>query len=392
MEKSEIKLEFLGPQGFNPFVAHESSPRSFMFGSHFSQRQPLLTPEKRKIRTGIEHEFKKYVDQIKVDDDMLVHRVINKYPKSIYDDFPFSPETAVLCSRQINDNTIGLELIIIKRHNSFHSKFGYPFKFNIDPSEIKAGVEIKKDTVIAEPYSVMGDGSYAYGVNANTVLMSHYGIPEDGVVVNREFIKKLGFTLYEKRVINLGKRDIPLNLYGDEMNYKPFPYLGEVVKESGLLYSSRTIDENFLPADTNKKALRNVSQLFDKKIFVKPGSIIVDIDIVKNPMSRDTIPAEISKYFNKFSNLKTKYYREIRDSVYTVTKELTEKYANINIVHGFDLHHKLVEAEAFIASMDKKNKVELVDRAVPIDEYKIEITVMTKMYPNYGFKITDIRG
>ena len=79
MERSELKLEFLGTAGINSFIANTSSPRAVMDNSHFSAKLPLITPDNKLIKSGIEYELAKYINDVKVDHECVVKGIIPKY-------------------------------------------------------------------------------------------------------------------------------------------------------------------------------------------------------------------------------------------------------------------------------------------------------------------------
>jgi hypothetical protein len=76
------------------------------------------------------------------------------------------------------------------------------------------------------------EDEYRYGVNMNLAFMQMPAIEEDPVydALYREMRKRLPKVTYR-----LDTQGAPLNLYGDERNYKPFPDLNTLVGEDGIL-------------------------------------------------------------------------------------------------------------------------------------------------------------
>ena len=87
-KRTEIKLEFLGTAGMDPMIANISAPRAVMDFNHVSQHLPLLNPDENLLKTGIEYELGKYINDVRVDHDCVVIAVIPKYGNSFIEEPP----------------------------------------------------------------------------------------------------------------------------------------------------------------------------------------------------------------------------------------------------------------------------------------------------------------
>ena len=76
MAKTEIKAEFIGTAAINSFIANTSSPRAVMDFSHFSAHLPLLTPDEKVVKSGIEYELGKYINDVRSDHDYVIKAII----------------------------------------------------------------------------------------------------------------------------------------------------------------------------------------------------------------------------------------------------------------------------------------------------------------------------
>ena len=63
--------------------------------------------------------------------------------------------------------------------------------------------------------------------------------------------------------MEFGANEFPLNLYGDDLHYKPFPEIGEAIREDGLLMALRRFDANLAPAMVSRRDLQEIDYLFD---------------------------------------------------------------------------------------------------------------------------------
>jgi hypothetical protein len=60
-------------------------------------------------------------------------------------------------------------------------------------------------------------------------------VTEDGILISEDILPKLPFKVYEKHVVEFGSMAFPLNLYGHAGYYQPFPEIGQLIREDGLV-------------------------------------------------------------------------------------------------------------------------------------------------------------
>jgi hypothetical protein len=121
MSKTEIKPEFLSTASINSFIANTSSPRAVMDSSHFSAHLPLLTPDSKVVKSGIEYELGKYINHVKTDHDYIVKAVIQRYREYGV----INPPTYTLILEYEEDGEVYLDYIDVNTYNGFHTFFGY---------------------------------------------------------------------------------------------------------------------------------------------------------------------------------------------------------------------------------------------------------------------------
>lgn len=110
----------------------------------------------------------------------------------------------------------------------------------------------------------------------------------------RKMFKQNELTLTAPVEVDLQPNQVPLNLYGDEVNYKPFPEVGDLIRPDGLLAAIRTFEGEALPSEEEKIKLQYPDYIFDKLIYAPRAGIpdydfgkLIDTqaDIVFNPCS-----------------------------------------------------------------------------------------------------------
>lgn len=395
---NQLKPEFLTVNSFNPWARHTSSPRGVMLYSHISQALCVSGREPRRCQTGTERKFGKYTFSIKAPCDMQVVKVIPKYRpgigKNTINENPYS----LLVYEDLNTKEIGvIELIPNSISTDVkHQHFGFVYKYKQNVMKnLVSGAIIPKDTIIADSPNVDEVGNYCLGVEAQVALMGVPGVIEDGIIVSESFLKKIQTKGLEKRIVQWGKSHYPLNLYGKGDKYKPFPDIGERVRDDGLMFSLRSYDDALAPVEMSKSALENTDYVFDKLVYGIPNAKVVDVDVYFNGDKVPATPVGMEEQVDKYyQNLK-----EYHKSVLEVYNSLFMKRRdNLKITPEF--HRMVVESHSYLESIDNpilskfnnkaaKRGVKKLHRRKDIDEWRVEITLEYDIVPNIGFKGTD---
>lgn len=394
MSKKELRklTPYLSIAATNPFILNTSSPRAVMDYSHFSAHVPLINPDKRIIKTGIEYELGKYVDDVVADNNYIVKASIPRYPSLMEN----SPSTTLIVEYS-DDKHIYIDYINVDTYKTNHTFFGYklyPNKKVMD--NISFNSIIPEGTVISRAASRdEHTNEYKFGLNANVVFMSHPSVSEDGYVISESFAKRMKFHSIIKRSIHITKNSIPLNLYGDEFNYKSIPDIGENVLREGLLCAIRNKNDWFVFTDIIDDHLREVDFNFDDLIYVNPDSKVIDIKVYKNyTASKVNINTKIYEQFENYAYLLENYYASIINAYNTIIKEKIAMYKDQyrDYVRITPRLHRLITDAMIYNKYIKEGKCKFTYRKLPIDLYLVEITTISEITPNIGFKLTDIHA
>lgn len=390
MGRTELKMEFLGSSALNSFILNTSSPRAVMDFNHVSQHLPLLTPDECVLKTGIEYEFGKYINDVRVDHECVVKAVIPKYKEYGVTE----PPVYTLLVEYEEDGHIVIDFIDVDTYRSSHTFFGYKLKPTADFLNIGYNTPLPKDTILATTDSLGDEGDYRYGLNANVAFMSHPSVSEDGFVVSESFLKRAQSHSIVKRVINITKDTIPINLYGDKDIFKFLPNIGEAVRPDGLLCALRTRNDWFSVSDMNTNNISEPDVTFDNLVYVNPNSTVIDINIIRGNYNKPEFSGKMTQQLDQYAEMLINYYRNVVNKYEQIMQEKKAMYGN-NVENVVKLSPKL---NRFIAdSMIKINmatygKNKLSHRKLPIDQYRIEITTISTIKPNHGHKMTDIHA
>lgn len=389
LEKTEIKAEFLGVASINPFIANISSPRACMDSSHTSARPSLIDPDESLVLTGIEYELGEYVNDIRAEHNCIVKAVIPKYRSG--DSEGFNTETLLLVEYEKN-NQIWLDMIEAPEYKSSHGFFGYRLKPTDEFKNLHYNAPLTAGTILGKTDSYSDTGAYRYGVNANVAFMSHPSVAEDGFVVREGFLKKLRFTAVTKRIIYLTKETIPLNLNGDDVNFKFLPDVGQAVRPDGLLCATRNRNDWFSIIDMNNDSLAEMDSTFDVPVYVPTGSVVTDITVVRGNYSKPEFNSNMTTQLDIYAEMLINYYRNIVTQYEKIMTEKKTMYGNTDEIRQTGRLRRFIADCMIKVNAATTGKTKLCYRKLNIDQYRIEVTVSSIITPRDGFKLTCIHA
>ena len=391
---NEMHLEMMGIQGLNAFSRHNSASRSYMFGSHISQRLVIEGAEEKRIQTGLEREFARHTFNVKMPANGQIIKIIQRYPKGIdTDSLPFNPETIIIYE---NDDTKEIDYISIPHFVSYHQFFGYKYDIKESvTSQLRPGAFVSKDTIFADSPGVSENQGYMYGTNMNVAFMSIPSVSEDGVMISKSALEKLKFRIYETRIVEFGAGQFPLNLYGTKDNYKPFPDINDHIREDGVLMMMRSYDNDLMPVELSVYDTMEPDFTFDKGVYVRGGEgRVVDIKVVSNNNPVRQLPEAMCKHVDRYNRALLRFHKEIVETEAKLRYDRKRKFGEAKLKLSPRLHRLVVESLAIVNHSEAKFKqgLNLLYRKAPIDEYRVEFVVEYIMTPGIGFKLTDTQG
>lgn len=398
--------ETVGVHCLNFGLVYNSPSRSQMMGSHLTSKLVIEEPEPVRIQSGGEHEFGKYTTCVKMPANGRILDVIERYPRGVGEgSIGSNPETVVIFE---HEDTHQIDCFVIPYYTSFHQYFGYKNRFNTKNLNLLwPGNYIKKGVVFAHSPGLGPYNNYMYGLNLNLALMSWPATAEDGIVISRDVLRKFRFHIYETRSVNFGSTTFPLLVYGD----KPFPEIGENVRDDGLLMAFRTYDDDLAPVEMGIHDMKNISHTFDKALYAReaqsdvarlladnttsssPGRV-VDIKVVRNNETQRNLPPRLGEYFEKYAKANKKYHQRLLKTISDLSLEQKKKYKDGKLNLSGSLHSLLVEARGITNAPHQDGRVPLtlMVNQNPVDEYMITFVVEYEIIPNIGYKLSAKNG
>lgn len=379
-----------------PFAAKCSASRSAMRASFHSQTLVLKGATPRRIITGAEREYGKYTMSVEVPCQAKVLKVVRKYPRQLgIHSFKLNSETSIIYE-SLEDNTVGS--LVIPNFHWNHKVFGFEYRVDNLVKQLSPGSLLNKGQILAGSHSVQKNGDYWYGVELNTAFMEVPGIIEDGLVISESCRDKLRTKGYGMKVVEWGGDCFPLNLYGDDTQYKVFPDIGERIRPDGIIFAMREYDPVLAICNMTQDALQTINHTFDKITYVSLSSvdtdempIIEDVSIwhTHNPDLWKTPPG-MEKQVRKYWEASKIYHTEI-DDVYQ--SELRRKGKNLKTTNSF--HAQLVRGrinDNNIPKMQLAKSVARTFRRAKLDDWRLELRYGWDIKPGIGYKISDSHG
>lgn len=382
--ETNLVLQLLGLAGLNSFVRHNSSPRQAMMSKQIGQMQVVSHPDVRRIQSGIDREFGRYTHQIRFDSDSIVLKTISKYPNQMRMQNIKSNSLVTVIYENLEDDRALVDVKNIPTFHSLHQQFGFDYKLSDNFSTyIRDGGKIPGGTIIANSPNVDKDGNYRFGVSAKVAFTSSPSGIEDGIKVSEEFLEKLKIHVYDTRTIQFGTKKLPLNIHGNDTNFKIIPDVGECIGDNGVLAVLRDFDVNLAPCDLTVEAMQSPNT-FDEYIYAHPGAEIVDIKIVHNKTKNSIMLTNMEEQLEKYLFAQNRYNEEL---VKFYKKIMKESNGRANISH--ELHKMISDAMAMI---DDKHDFKFNEKNNKLDNWALTVTFKYQLKADVGFKLTDLSG
>lgn len=382
--ENELCTELAGTgTGLNQWLTNDSSARLVMFAGHLGQLMVTEKPDIRQNISGSEREYGKYVFNVAMPEESRIEAIVDKYQPEVGGP-PIENPLRTVFYRDVHGQ---VGIVDISLYHSRHQSYGFKFRKTKNYDRLEPGMLFPAKTVVAQSPNVDDMGNYRYGCEANVAFLSVPQIIEDGFVASDEFLERNAFQAVKTNSVSWGSKYVALNLYGDENNYKPFPDIGERVKDHGVLMALRKIDENMALVELTPKALMKIDYVFDKRIYAVAGALVTDIEVWHDDNSRGQrslagTEVQPMRYFNRLS----RYYGRIVE-IYNSLQSKARKFGEELVLTP--AAHELV-VRAFQRTF--KERINRTYRNAPLDDFRVDISYTYRVVPTIGNKFTGQHG
>lgn len=381
--ETQIPPELLGTACLSPFAEQSSSSRMQMFGSHVAQMGVPITGDVRQIQSGMERQAAKFTFAARMPCDAVILAVIPFYEVgagSMGHEVIRSPGKLVIYE---NADTHEIDCLKIKPVVSHHQYLGYTLRETEASALLRPQSRVSKGTVFADSPAVDANGDWRYGLNANMAYMTVPAVSEDGVVVRKGFLERMGMDYIITRVIQIPRGATAVNLYGDGNRYRPFPSLGQAVRGDRLLMAYRGREDVNTNVESihqrSEKMRRMVDPFYDQRHYAPmPGGTVINIRVDRDPTDPvDQVEHQQPLHYDAAGR---RYYQTILDWYRKNKGRVISQRLN-------------TEIEAALAIVGSgKERIHYLYKNVPLDGMRIEITIRYTILPAIGHKLTDTHG
>jgi hypothetical protein len=389
------------PQGesimaVNAFNAAISASRKQMYGNNLGQIVVVDGVTERIIQTGMDTLLVDTTFSQRMPAKGQIIGIYHRYERKEGEtSFKTSPPQTVLVFRSFDasaDYEYGM--VSLTDYSTFHPYLGFSY---VDKGMgVHIGQTIEKDHVFRDSPGVITDmddpdkgSDYGFSVTINVAMMGLRDVAEDGIVISRGALKKFGFNTFERRTVEFGQHQFPLNLYGnpnDPSDYKIHPDIGEKINPDGILMALRTYRPDLAIAEMSVNACRRVDFMFDEKI-VADGEVIdikvhhdTNTGIAGTPAVMEVQPLKYDAGRREFLAGILRWWNDIQRQMGRAPDLQPQ------------LHNLIIEAISVLTPNQDNNTVVKVHKKTRIDDYRIEFTIKNKIIPNMGNKFTDLFG
>ena len=329
-----------------------STVRSGMAVKHTSQRVVLNNPEFPRMYTGAENNFGDRSSwNVVAKDDYELMKAFKKFK-----DAPCSPVAYIFR----NCRTGKYKCEVVKPVHNLTEKYGFTMTNNL--TGYMEGDIIPKGTPISQSSSYV-DGNYCAGRNIRFAYAILPELTEDALVISDRAAKELEYNLVDIVEVKVGRNAFLLNNYGTDGLYKPFPDVGEEIKNDILC----SIRENSYLSSVREASIPHIN---DTKYYSRGR--VVDIDIFSN------VDVE-NDQFNYYAKEIRQWYSDIYTYISTIVADKSQDDTTL-----LDIYH---QAEKYLNSSTWVTKEYIADTIIRFTVLQPKpIHVGQKVVGRYGNK------
>ena len=206
---------------------------------------------------------------------------------------------------------------------------------------------------------------------------------DDAFVISKSLAKRFTHAVVARKEITIDINSRPLNMYGDDTDYRCFPDIGNTVRDDGILMALRKIDSNSFLTDFTNDELSVPRHMHDNLIMTPPGATIVDVNVYINHKQLRKIEDTCYTQLLEYNQLHNTYYSSVID----VFEDLTKKGYQCNQA----FNNLVTRCKCLCYTRGGKSMI-LVDKKDIIENVKLEIVYAYNQPISNGYKLSGSDG
>lgn len=312
------------------------SSRAYMWNQHIKQSLTLLDPDVPHLQTGFENSVGKYNHAYKkLNGTWEVKQIIPKFsfPEEMMGD-PNTNRIQIYTLVLYNKKNDTYDIIEKPIAENLTEKFGYVYNTSFMDS-LKVGDKITDD-ILYKSTAYDDHMNYRYGKNARVMYTTSTDTIEDAIVIRKGWADGVKSVEIDNIQVPVNDNDVLLNLYGNDDNYKPFPDIGESVKDS-LICATRRINKSHLLYDFQKEHMRELMDT-DTDYYTSKDSIVYDINVYYN--GDDEFPSNLfNRQLKRYYDDNCRYARDILEACNVIKRSGSKYTENVTYFRSHYLHY-----------------------------------------------------
>jgi DNA-directed RNA polymerase beta subunit len=366
-----------------------------MLSSHVSQAVQPAQSDIPRVMTGLEQQLGDFTFNVKMPTNGIVESVHRKFHYDVSIGRPVhNPVTTIIYQCQ---ETGLYDFIDVYEYHTRHKTFGCRFIINPMVERLRPGMPIAKGTILAHSPSIKEGGIYATGIETNVAFMSLPGCIEDGFVVSESFCRRAAPLEMTSSIVEWGRKAYPLNIYGDEHNYKPFPDVGDKIRDDGLVFALREYDTQFDAVEMTPKSLMEVDMIHDIRVYGIAGAEVYDVIVesgIGESRSKVMTPKGMEVQASRYILQTSDYYQGIKETYDRLVKQHPNRL-NISPQLQNLITRSIADKPNSVRNINSGNTSGIIRRVYknnPLDEYRVEVKYFNRKTFHLGSKITGRHG
>ena len=396
------------PNCLYSFTQFSSASRVIMAGHHQGQAVTIEKPEMDRCFAGMDANLSDFsIDSSRRDQDCEILKILPKYTPD--HTVPITQDKCpkfIVIVRNCGDNT--LDYFEIDRYQSKVNGYGF-FPQLLNKNRIRVGEIIDKDMQISPSPALKGK-QYGIGRNINICFGTFAETIEDANVIGETEANAMAIQRIYKVPITCSKEKRPVEIHGTGIERTPFPDIGTIIPETGIIHATRTVNWMTCTEDTDSDRLREVQPLHDNLWHGLPGAEILDLDFIGKSRNMPSGYEQVQRYIRNnikfWKGIYTTYCEHkrtlkptekmeelVRDAIYRLVLEGEQ----LPFLH--DTHQKAIDAAEI--EHPEKGKLDFLHATItyakrrkfsPGDKLTLHVggkSVSATVYPDHAMPVDD---
>ena len=367
-----------------PFSECDSPSRRNMVFSQISQHVTIEGSTTPRILSGSEREYADWTHGIRMPCNGVIRRVINKHqPQRGRDAVNV---TTVLIYEDLDDPGY-FGLIEIPHYFTLHYQFGFKYKRTAALNEVRVGkTMLAKGTPLAQSPAIDKFGNAQLGTELNAVFMTRYEGIEDGCGICEDVLDKFTTRCYQTISVGFGKNAFPLNMFGTDDKYQPFPNIGQYVDSDCLIMALRRSDPILNAVNTDPSSLRELDHMDTPYVSAQPNARIIDIDVIRTNVRNSSMLTGMDDQLEFYADRTRTFYQ----SIWREYQEIKREVKNPRLDPEFNIHVRY--AQMLMENQKPKTSQILARPKTPLDEFLVTFKLEYLLSASDASKATDLHG